>query len=161
MEMAKVTSKGQITIPISIRKKLGIDQGDKLLFIDTAEGVLMVNPDMLQDGKKEELAAGEARIEATKVSAQKEKEQVVKAQEETTVIENTSADSEAAIETFSPDVETVDDTKQESTVKESMEDKPDDAADDAAAVAKTNQSSNSGFDVAALLNEIRSIGSKI
>jgi len=49
MEMAKVTSKGQITIPISIRRRLGINEGDKLLFIDKPEGVMMVNPDMLTD----------------------------------------------------------------------------------------------------------------
>ena len=30
MELAKVTSKGQITIPIEIRKKLGIKNGDKI-----------------------------------------------------------------------------------------------------------------------------------
>ena len=33
MELAKVTSKGQITIPIEIRKKLGIKNGDKILFV--------------------------------------------------------------------------------------------------------------------------------
>ena len=47
MEMAKVTSKGQITIPVSIRKRLGINEGDKLLFIDSPQGVVMVNPDRL------------------------------------------------------------------------------------------------------------------
>ena len=44
MEVAKVTSKGQITIPISIRRKLGINEGDKVLFIYKPDGVLMVNP---------------------------------------------------------------------------------------------------------------------
>lgn len=34
MELAKVTSKGQITIPIDIRKKLGITEGSKVLFIE-------------------------------------------------------------------------------------------------------------------------------
>ena len=46
MEMAKVTSKGQITIPVSIRKRLSIKEGDKVLFLDTADGVMMVNPDV-------------------------------------------------------------------------------------------------------------------
>ena len=50
MEMAKVTSKGQITIPVSIRKRLGINEGDKILFIDSPDGVIMVNPDMLPGG---------------------------------------------------------------------------------------------------------------
>ena len=51
MEMAKVTSKGQITIPVSIRRRLKIKEGDKLLFIDSPDGVVMVNPDMLHGGR--------------------------------------------------------------------------------------------------------------
>ena len=47
MELAKVTSKGQVTIPLSIRKKLGIKDGDKLLFVDKPEGIFMVNPTMI------------------------------------------------------------------------------------------------------------------
>ena len=46
--MAKVTSKGQITIPVSIRRRLSINEGDKILFIDSPDGVVMVNPDMLK-----------------------------------------------------------------------------------------------------------------
>lgn len=46
VEMAKVTSKGQITIPVSIRKRLNINEGDKVLFLDTTDGVMMVNPDV-------------------------------------------------------------------------------------------------------------------
>jgi len=60
MEMAKVTSKGQITIPISIRRRLGINEGDKLLFIDRPEGVMMVNPDSLPGGQIEEEAEAAA-----------------------------------------------------------------------------------------------------
>ena len=56
MEMAKVTSKGQITIPISIRRRLGINEGDKLLFISKTDGVLMVNPDMLEGDQAEAIA---------------------------------------------------------------------------------------------------------
>jgi len=48
MEVAKVTSKGQITIPISIRRKLEINEGDKVLFIYKPDGVLMVNPNTFQ-----------------------------------------------------------------------------------------------------------------
>ena len=32
MELAKVTSKGQITIPLMIRKKLQLKTGDKVFF---------------------------------------------------------------------------------------------------------------------------------
>lgn len=34
MDLAKLTSKGQITIPIEVRKKLGIKEGDKVMFIE-------------------------------------------------------------------------------------------------------------------------------
>ena len=60
MEMAKVTSKGQITIPVSIRRALGIKEGDKLLFIDKPEGVLMVNPNTFQAGREGEAAEQES-----------------------------------------------------------------------------------------------------
>ena len=60
MELAKVTSKGQVTIPVSIRKRLGIKDGDKLMFIDRPDGVVMVNPTMLAFEKIGLAFAGEA-----------------------------------------------------------------------------------------------------
>ena len=55
--MAKVTSKGQITIPVSIRKRLSINEGDKLLFIDRPDGVMMVNPNMFKSGQGDGVSA--------------------------------------------------------------------------------------------------------
>ena len=46
MELAKVTSKGQVTIPVEIRKKLGIKNGDKVLFIEDAGSIYMMNSSM-------------------------------------------------------------------------------------------------------------------
>ena len=43
MELAKVTTNGQITIPVDIRRKLNIKDGDKVLFLESDEGVLMFN----------------------------------------------------------------------------------------------------------------------
>lgn len=43
MELAKVTSKGQITIPSAIRKLLGIKDGDKVLFVQEGSKVVMMN----------------------------------------------------------------------------------------------------------------------
>ena len=43
MELAKVTSNGQITIPSSIRRRLKIKDGDKVLFLESNDGVLMFN----------------------------------------------------------------------------------------------------------------------
>jgi AbrB family looped-hinge helix DNA binding protein len=43
MEMAKLTSKGQITIPIGVRRKLSLGKGDKVIFIEQGENFLIVN----------------------------------------------------------------------------------------------------------------------
>ena len=46
MELAKVTSKGQITIPKEIRKKLGIKEGSKVLFLEEAGRIYLANSSM-------------------------------------------------------------------------------------------------------------------
>ena len=43
MELAKVTSRGQITIPVAIRKHLGVKDGDKVLFTFVGNNVVMTN----------------------------------------------------------------------------------------------------------------------
>lgn len=43
MEIATVTSKGQITIPASIRKVLGLDKGDKVILEEQDGKVIMIN----------------------------------------------------------------------------------------------------------------------
>lgn len=43
MEVAKITDGGQITIPIAIRKKLGLKDGDKVAFIEDGENVIFAN----------------------------------------------------------------------------------------------------------------------
>ena len=43
MELAKITSKGQITIPINIRKQLGVKDGDKVLFVNEGNKIIMMN----------------------------------------------------------------------------------------------------------------------
>lgn len=43
MEVAKVTSKGQITIPIEIRKKLNLKTGDKVIFIEDRDKIIFAN----------------------------------------------------------------------------------------------------------------------
>ena len=40
--MAKVTTKGQITIPAAIRKALGIKTGDKVLFAEKGNGAIEI-----------------------------------------------------------------------------------------------------------------------
>ena len=43
MNLAKVTTKGQITIPIEIRKKLGVREGDKILFLEDGGRIFLMN----------------------------------------------------------------------------------------------------------------------
>ena len=40
MEVARITTKGQITIPIEIRKKLNVKEGDKILFLNELKTLL-------------------------------------------------------------------------------------------------------------------------
>jgi AbrB family looped-hinge helix DNA binding protein len=43
MELAKITLRGQITIPIGIRKRLGLKDGDKVVFIEENGRIVMEN----------------------------------------------------------------------------------------------------------------------
>ena len=60
MELAKVTSKGQVTIPVEIRRKLGIKNGDKVLFIEESGRVYMMNSSMDAFREAQRAFAGEA-----------------------------------------------------------------------------------------------------
>ena len=60
MELAKVTSKGQVTIPVEIRRKLGIKNGDKLLFIEESGRIYMMNSSMDALREAQRAFAGEA-----------------------------------------------------------------------------------------------------
>lgn len=60
MELAKVTSKGQVTIPIEIRKKLGIKNGDKVLFMEKSGRVYMMNSSMDALREAQQAFSGEA-----------------------------------------------------------------------------------------------------
>lgn len=60
MELAKVTSKGQITIPIDIRRKLGVKEGDKILFIEDQGRVIIMNSSMDALHRAQAAFAGEA-----------------------------------------------------------------------------------------------------
>ena len=47
MELAKVTSKGQITLPITIRRARGLKQGDKVAFVEQDGQYVLASPAML------------------------------------------------------------------------------------------------------------------
>lgn len=60
MELAKITSKGQITIPVDIRRKLGVKEGDKILFVEEAGRIFILNSSMVALREAQAAFAGEA-----------------------------------------------------------------------------------------------------
>lgn len=60
LELAKLTSKGQLTIPIAIRKKLHLKEGDKVAFLSDDDGIRIVNASVLALEKAQKAFAGEA-----------------------------------------------------------------------------------------------------
>lgn len=42
MSEATITSKGQVTIPKAVRDALGLEPGDRIDFVDTERGVMIV-----------------------------------------------------------------------------------------------------------------------
>jgi AbrB family looped-hinge helix DNA binding protein len=61
MELAKITTRGQITIPIEIRRKLGVKDGDKVIFIEENGRIIMENAAMIALKNAQTAFAGEAR----------------------------------------------------------------------------------------------------
>ncbi|MCL2166726.1 MAG: AbrB/MazE/SpoVT family DNA-binding domain-containing protein [Clostridiales bacterium] len=47
MELAKITMRGQITIPVAIRKRLGVKDGDKVIFMEENGRVIIENAAMI------------------------------------------------------------------------------------------------------------------
>ena len=60
MELAKITSKGQITIPIGIRKALGLKNGDKVVFFQQGGKVVMENSSVIALREIQQAFSGEA-----------------------------------------------------------------------------------------------------
>lgn len=44
MTFAKVTSKGQVTIPLEVRQKLALETGSRIDFVLTPEGKFVIEP---------------------------------------------------------------------------------------------------------------------
>ena len=61
MELAKITSKGQVTIPKEIREKLKLKKGDKVLFIEGKDGILITNASMVEFKKAQAAFSAEAK----------------------------------------------------------------------------------------------------
>ena len=61
MEIAKISSKGQITIPISIRNKLNLKTGDKIVILEENGRFYFENSAMMAFRRAEDAFAGEAK----------------------------------------------------------------------------------------------------
>lgn len=60
MELAKITTRGQITIPVEIRKKLGVKDGDKVIFLERNGYIVMENAAMIAFKTAQDALVGEA-----------------------------------------------------------------------------------------------------
>jgi AbrB family looped-hinge helix DNA binding protein len=47
MDLAKLSIKGQVTIPVGIRRKLGLKEGDKVVFMEQGNNVILLNSNKL------------------------------------------------------------------------------------------------------------------
>jgi AbrB family looped-hinge helix DNA binding protein len=59
-DVSRVTSKGQVTIPVEMRKQLGIKEGDKVVFINNGKSIIIVNAAMAAFNELQEAFRGEA-----------------------------------------------------------------------------------------------------
>ena len=60
MEVAKISSKGQITIPISVRNRLNLKAGDKIVILEENGRFYLENSAMLAFKRAEDAFTGEA-----------------------------------------------------------------------------------------------------
>jgi AbrB family looped-hinge helix DNA binding protein len=60
MEIAKITTKGQITLPLAIRRQLNLKDGDKVAFIEKDGQYTVVNPTILAFENAQKAFDGEA-----------------------------------------------------------------------------------------------------
>ena len=58
MEVARITSKGQITIPVQIRKKLNLREGDKIIFLEQDGRIYFENAALLAFKRIQDEMAG-------------------------------------------------------------------------------------------------------
>ena len=60
MDVARISVKGQVTIPIEIRKKLGLKEGDKVVFMEQGSNIVILNSNRLAFEELQQGMAGAA-----------------------------------------------------------------------------------------------------
>jgi AbrB family looped-hinge helix DNA binding protein len=61
MDMARISVKGQVTIPIAIRKILGLKEGDKVVFAEKDGNIVLLNSNRIAFEEFQRDMAGEAK----------------------------------------------------------------------------------------------------
>ena len=60
MNMARISSKGQVTIPVDVRRKLGLREGDKVVFAQQGDQIVIFNSNQMAWTELQTAFAGEA-----------------------------------------------------------------------------------------------------
>ena len=60
LDMARISVKGQVTIPIAVRKMLGLKEGDKVVFAEKAGNIVLLNSNRIAFEEFQRDMAGEA-----------------------------------------------------------------------------------------------------
>jgi AbrB family looped-hinge helix DNA binding protein len=60
IDVSRVTTKGQITIPVEFRKRFGIDVGDKVVFMEKDGLIVIANSNRMAFEEFQQVMTGEA-----------------------------------------------------------------------------------------------------
>lgn len=67
MNLAKISSNGQITLPLEIRKKLKLQAGDKVLFIKNEKGEIVIRNSAILAYREAQKAFQDVRVSEEEV----------------------------------------------------------------------------------------------
>ena len=60
LDMARISTNGQVTIPLTIRKTLGLKEGDKVVFSQLGDNIVLLNSNRVAFHELQTEMAGEA-----------------------------------------------------------------------------------------------------